>query len=131
MPYSIPDLNGFVFDPYANITGYTLQTQLQEQGFNDPPGCTPCRTESTFNIKINGKLYKFVLRDKALPEDHYLVSLKAAAFSISRIEQYRGTPPPRNVRDFLVKENIFILYCFPCRHRWRNGFGRRSTKTAP
>jgi hypothetical protein len=104
----VQDLDGFIFDPYANLTGSTLASTLLFKGFTDPPGCTPCRTETSFNIKIGGKLYKFVLRDKALPEDHYLVSLKAAAFSISRIEQYRGTPPPRNVRDFLVKENIFI-----------------------
>jgi len=104
----MPTKPGFVFDPYLPLTGVTLHTTLPNKGFVDPPGCTPCRLESKFNIKINGKLYKFVLRDKALPEDHYLVSLKAAAFSISRIEQYRGTPPPRNVRDFLVKENIFI-----------------------
>jgi hypothetical protein len=91
------------FDPFAPITGQVMQTQLPTSPFTQPPGCGPGRLESSVRIQKAGKMYNFVYRDKIVPEDWYLTALKAAAFSISRTEQYRGVPPPRNVRDFLVK----------------------------
>lgn len=96
------------FDPFAPITTQTMQTKLFTSPFVQPPGCEPCRTESTVRIKIAGKLYNFTFRDKITPEDPYLVGIKAAAFAIARTEEFRGTPPARNVRDFLVRNNIVI-----------------------
>lgn len=76
--------------------------------FDVPEACEPCRVESTFTVLIGGKLYRFVARDRVVPEDPYLVAIKAAAYSLARTEEYRGTPPPRSVRDFLVKADIVI-----------------------
>jgi hypothetical protein len=94
------------FDPFAPITSQVMQTLLPTSVFTPPPDCGPGRVESTVRIQRAGKMYNFVFRDKIVPEDWYLTAMKAAAFSISRTEQYRGVPPPRNVRDFLVKTNL-------------------------
>jgi len=99
---------GTPFDPYALITVPVMQTQLPTSPFVQPADCGPGRTETLFRMKRAGKMYNFVFRDKILPEDWYLVALKAAAFSIARSEQYRGVPPSRTVRDFLVKNNVII-----------------------
>jgi hypothetical protein len=97
------------FDPFALITTQVMQTHLTTGiPFTQPPGCGPGRTESTVRIQKAGKYYNFVFRDKIVPEDWYLTAMKAAAFSIKRTEQYRGVPPPRTVRDFLVKSNLII-----------------------
>lgn len=97
-----------LFDPFAPITQQALQTQLFFSVLTQPPGCEPCRTESPFTIQIGSKLYRFVLRDKIVPEDPYLIAFKAAAFSVARTEEYRGVPTPRNVRDYLIKSNVVI-----------------------
>ena len=76
--------------------------------FVDPPGCGPCRIEVPITIRSQGRLYRFVVRDKIVIEDPYLVLVKAAAFAIQEGEGYSGTPPERSVRDFLVKTNIVI-----------------------
>lgn len=94
------------FDPMALITGQVVQTKLPTSIFTPPPNCGPGREESKVTIKMNGKLYTFTYRDKIIPEDPYLVAIKAAAFAIKRNEEYRGAPPPRNVRDFLIKQNL-------------------------
>ena len=99
---------GIPFDPYALITTQVMQTQLPTSPFVQPPGCGPGRMETPFRMKSGGKMYNFVFRDKIVPEDWYLIALKAAAFSIARSEQYRGVPPSRTVRDFLVKNNVII-----------------------
>lgn len=76
--------------------------------FNVPPGCSPCRQEVTFTIRKHGRLYTFVLRDKIVVEDPYLVMVKAEAFAIGQGEPYAGIPPERAVRDFLIKSNVVI-----------------------
>lgn len=97
-----------VFDPYAPLTGRTLNTQLFSGPLEEPPGCGPGRQESELRMYANGKMYNFVFRDKIIPDDVYIVLLKATAFSIARTEEYRGVPPSRAVRDYLIKSNISI-----------------------
>lgn len=74
--------------------------------YSDPPGCGPGRTEVLITIKKNGRLYKYVMRDKIGVEDPYLVLVKAAAFAIGQGEPYQGLPPERAVRDYLIKQNV-------------------------
>jgi len=78
--------------------------------FTEPPGCAgvPCRTEVPVVIRKNGRLFRITLRDKVVPEDPYLVMLKAQAFAISQGEPYVGRPPDRAVRDFLIKDTVVI-----------------------
>lgn len=77
--------------------------------YSVPPGCGPCdRNEVPITVRKNGRLYRFVLRDKITIEDPYLVLVKAAAFAIQQAEPYSGNPPNRAVRDFLIKSNVVI-----------------------
>ena len=78
--------------------------------FTVPSGCEiePCRTEVTFSLRENGRIYRFVARDKIFPEDPYLVLVKAAAFSVRTGEPYNGRTPERALKDFLVKQNVVI-----------------------
>lgn len=74
-----------------------------------PPGCGLCeRTEVPVSLRKNGRIYRFVMRDKIVVEDIVLVMMKAAAFSISQGEPYAGTPPPRSLKDFLIKQDTVI-----------------------
>jgi hypothetical protein len=74
--------------------------------YSDPPGCGPGRTEIPATIRKNGRLYKYIIRDKIVVEDPYLVLVKACAFAIAQGEPYSGLPPERSVRDFLIKQNV-------------------------
>lgn len=78
--------------------------------FTEPPSCAglPCRVEVPINIRKDGRIYRYVLRDKIVPEDSYLVMVKASAFAIQVGEPHNGTPPDRSVRDFLIKSNLVI-----------------------
>lgn len=76
--------------------------------YDVPPGCSPGRQEATVTLRNSGRLYTFVLRDKVVIEDPYLVLVKAEAFAIAQGEPYSGTTPPRAVRDFLIKSNVQI-----------------------
>jgi len=78
--------------------------------FTEPPECSavPCRTEVPIRIRRGGRIYNFVLRDKVVPEDPYLMLVKATAFSIQQREPYNGKPPDRAVRDFLIKSSVVI-----------------------
>jgi hypothetical protein len=67
------------------------------------------RKEVPINIRQGGRIYRYVLRDKIAPEDPYLVMVKAAAFAIQTGEAYNGTPPGRDIRDFLIKQNIGVI----------------------
>lgn len=96
------------FDPFAPIRTQVVQTLLSISPFTQPVECGPGRVEKTLRMRSGGKMYSYVFRDKVVPEDWYLVAVKAAAFSISRNEQYRGVPPDRAVRDYLVKQNLVI-----------------------
>lgn len=78
--------------------------------FPSPPGCSalPCRQEATVSIKKNGRIYRFVVRDKIVPEDPMLVLTKAIAFSLQSGEAYNGTSPTRALKDFLIKQRLGI-----------------------
>lgn len=78
--------------------------------FEEPPDCAaiPCRTEVPVNIRQNGRIYRFVLRDKIEVEDSYIILVKAAAFAVAQGEPYAGKVPDRTVRDFLIKDSLVI-----------------------
>lgn len=76
--------------------------------FTEPDTCGVGRQEATVNIRKDGRVYRFVLRDKIAAEDPYLMLVRAAAFSIQTGEPYNGTPPSRGVRDFLIKQSVVI-----------------------
>ena len=78
--------------------------------FTTPPACgaIPCRTEVPVSFRKNGRLYQFVLRDKVVPEDPYLVMVKAMAFAVETGEFYKALPPGRGVRDWLIKNSVII-----------------------
>lgn len=78
--------------------------------FEEPEGCGPavCRTEATFAVRKNGRIYRFVVRDKIQPEDPYFVLVKAAAFSVRQGEPYNGRTPDRSLKDFLIKSSVVI-----------------------
>lgn len=78
--------------------------------FVEPPDCAavPCRTEVPISIKKDGFIYNFILRDKVVPEDSYLVLVKASAFAISQGQPNNGKSPDRSVKDFLIKSTVVI-----------------------
>jgi len=78
--------------------------------FTVPTACVtpPCRTEVPLALRWNGRIYRFTLRDKVIPEDPYLMMVKATAFSIANQEPYNGRAPDRSIRDFLIRSNIQI-----------------------
>jgi hypothetical protein len=59
-------------------------------------------------LRKNGRLYRFIIRDKITIEDPYLVLLKARAFAIRTGEQFGAQPPSRSVRDFLLKSSVVV-----------------------
>jgi hypothetical protein len=76
--------------------------------FDEPASCGAGRQEVPITLRKDGRLYRYVLRDKIMPEDPYLTMVKAAAFTIQTGEPYNGTPPDRAVRDFLIKSGLVI-----------------------
>lgn len=78
--------------------------------FSEPSDCAalPCRFEVQLNLRKNNRIYKFVLRDKVVPEDPYLVLVKATAFAIKTGEPYNGNPTGRTIKDFLIKNSVVI-----------------------
>lgn len=68
--------------------------------------CAPGRQEVRATFRKNGRLYNVVLRDKVVPEDPYLVLVKAAAFAIRNNEPYAGRLIPRTIKDFLIKSSV-------------------------
>ena len=74
-----------------------------------PPTCVVgSRTEVPVSIRKNGRVYRFILRDKIVPEDALLVMVKAAAFSVAQGEPYAGSPPSRAIRDVLIKQDTVM-----------------------
>ena len=76
--------------------------------FTDPVACSPCREEATVTLRSGNRFFHVTVRDKVLPEDPYLVMVKAAAFSIQNSEPYNAQVTPRALRDVLIKENLVI-----------------------
>lgn len=84
---------------------------LIEQGvtpFVVPDECRLGRTEVVFSFRENGRIYRFVARDKVVPEDPYVVLVKAAAFAVRQAEPYNGRTPERSLKDFIIKNNVVI-----------------------
>lgn len=73
-----------------------------------PALCGPGRQEVKVTFEKDGRLYHLTMRDKIIPEDPYLVLVKAAAFAVQQSEPYMGRVVPRGVRDFLIKSNTVI-----------------------
>ncbi len=74
----------------------------------EPITCAPGRVEIPITMRKEGRLYKFVVRDKLMVEDPYLVLVKARAFAIRTGEPFGANPPSRSVRDYLIKSNVVI-----------------------
>lgn len=70
--------------------------------------CAPGRKEIPITLQKDGRLYRFMVRDKIIIEDPYLVLVKAMAFAIGTGEPYSGQIPDRAIRDFLIKSNVVI-----------------------
>ncbi len=74
-----------------------------------PPGCSLCdRMEVPVSLRKDGRIYRFILRDKLVVEDLLLMMTKAAAFSIAQGEPFSGTAPSRSVKDFLIKQDTVM-----------------------
>lgn len=76
--------------------------------FTESDDCKPGRAEVPITIRKDGRLYKFILRDKVTVEDPYIVLVKARAFAIRTGEQFGAQPPSRSIRDFLIKSSVVI-----------------------
>jgi hypothetical protein len=76
--------------------------------FTEPAMCNPGRQEIPLTLRKNGRIYRFVIRDKVTIEDPYIVLIKARAFSIRTGEPFGATPPSRPMRDFLIKSSVVI-----------------------
>ena len=89
-----------------------MKSLLFQEGsaFSEPPGCSalPCRQEATINLKKDGRIYRFVVRDRIVPEDPHLMLTRAIAFSIQTGEAYNGSSPKRALKDFLIKDSVVI-----------------------
>lgn len=89
-----------------------MTKSLLYQGQNSmvvPPGCLQGdRVEVPVSLRKDGRIYRFVLRDKLVVEDVMLMLMKAAAFSIAQGEPYSGTPPARSLRDVLIKQDTVM-----------------------
>jgi hypothetical protein len=81
-----------------------------ETNFTEPSSCValPCREEVTINLRKDNRIYRFVLRDKIVPEDPYFMLVKASAFAIRVSEPFNGRSPKRSVKDFLIKDSVVI-----------------------
>jgi len=75
-----------------------------------PTACAvPCRTESTFALRKDGRLYRFTVQDKIVPEDPMFLLVKAAAYARKTNTEYAGRSPKRSVRDFLIKDSVLVI----------------------
>lgn len=75
-----------------------------------PTECTalPCRQEVQIRVRKAGRIYTYTLNDKIVPEDPFLMLVRAAAFAIRSGEAFNGTTPSRDVKDFLIKNSVVI-----------------------
>ena len=76
--------------------------------YSEPATCAPGRQEIPITLRKDGRLYRFIVRDKIIIEDPYLMLVKAMAFAIATGEPFNGSPPDRAIRDFLIKSNVVI-----------------------
>lgn len=73
-----------------------------------PPDCGPGRQEAVAKLRKNGRFYTFIVRDRAVVEDPYLVQVKAAAFATKTGEPYMGRVVTRDIRDVFIKNSVTI-----------------------
>lgn len=73
--------------------------------FEEPPPCGPKRVELVRTYRKDNRLYHLVIRDKIVVEDPYLMLVKAVAFATRTGEPMMAVPPPRKIRDFLIKND--------------------------
>lgn len=76
--------------------------------FTYTPSCGPKRTEVSITLEQDGRLYTMVVRDKIIVEDPYLLMVKATAFAIKEGEPYNAQRTPRDIRDFLIKNDTVV-----------------------
>ena len=78
------------------------------QLLQEPPECGPGRQEVTAKFRKDGRFYNLTVRDKVVPEDPYIVQIKAAAFATKTGEPYMGRVVPRSLRDVFIKNAVTI-----------------------
>lgn len=86
----------------------SLLFQAGATDFVEPETCGPGRVEIPIDIRKQGRIYHFVLRDRLLPEDPYFTMVKAKAFAVQTGEAFNGAPPARSLRDILIKDSVII-----------------------
>lgn len=72
----------------------------------EPELCGAGRRRLVTTIQFGDKTYTIVKTDQPAPEDFYLVAVKANAYAIRNGIEYPGRDPNRQVRDFLIKNNV-------------------------
>ncbi len=78
------------------------------QQLREPVDCGPGRQETVARIRKDGRIYSLTIRDKTVPEDPYLVQVKAAIFAMKTAEPYMGQATPRALRDVYIKSAVTI-----------------------
>lgn len=76
--------------------------------FVEPDTCKPGREETLIPLVKDGRVYEFTITDKLVCEDPYIVLVKAGAFAIQTDEPLMAVPPPRAIRDVLIKVDLKI-----------------------
>jgi len=76
--------------------------------YESPATCFFGRKSGVFTLRKNGRLYRYVVRDRVVPEDPYFVMVKAAAFAIRHGEPYNAKVPKRALKDFMIKSSVVI-----------------------
>lgn len=88
----------------------SLLYQTGATPLSEPSECAalPCRSEVRLNLRKDNRVYRIVLRDKVVPEDPYLVLVRATAFAVKVGEPFNGDPTGRTIKDFLIKSSVVI-----------------------
>ena len=93
-----------LMDPYQLLTepqtqtGYPLDREIE--------GCGPGRREVIEVFQYQGKTYRTVARDKVLAEDWLSSQVKAAAYARKEVEDYRGAPPSRALKEAVLQADL-------------------------
>jgi|WetSurSiteA1Bulk_404760.scaffolds.fasta_scaffold480295_1 hypothetical protein len=67
------------------------------------------RRESRRSYPIaNGRMVTIIIRDSVVPEDPYLVLVRAKALSLKTGEPFKADKTPRRIKDALIKTSITI-----------------------
>jgi len=88
-----------------------MKSILFTQNLREPPDCAfgnGCRREYKYAINAGGRMYTLTVRDKIMPEDPYLMMVKATAFAYKSGEAWSGVSPDRSLKDRMIKNNAII-----------------------